>query len=46
VNQAAQIPRIAEPFFLRMNAEVRFHPVMTAEDLAAAGLDDLAKNWG
>lgn len=46
IQDASEIPRIAEPFFLSLNAEVRFHPVMTAEDLGKAGLDDLAKKWG
>ena len=46
MQEVSQIPRIAEPFFLRMNAEVRFHPVMTAEDLAKAGLEELVKQWG
>jgi hypothetical protein len=46
LEKASDIPRIAEPFFLGANAEVRLHPVMTAEDLAAAGLEELAKKWG
>jgi hypothetical protein len=46
VQDASEIPRFAEPFFLGMNAEVRFHPVMTAEDLGRAGLDQLAQKWG
>ncbi len=28
-----------------MNAQVRFHPVMTPEDLNKAGLEGLAKKW-
>ena len=27
ISEANQIPKVAEPFFLEMNAEVRFHPV-------------------
>jgi hypothetical protein len=46
MKDASQIPSIAEPFFLSMNAEVRFHPVMTPEDLGRAGLDELGKKWG
>lgn len=46
IQDASEIPRVAEPFFLGMNAEVRFHPVMTAEDLGRAGLDQLAQKWG
>lgn len=46
VDKASDIPRISEPFFLGVNAEVRIRPVMTAEDLGAAGLDQLAQKWG
>ena len=46
ISDASQIPSVAEPFFLKMNAEVRLHPVMTAEDLGKAGLDNLAQKWG
>ncbi len=46
MQEASQIPSIAEPFFLNFNAQVRIRPAMTPEDLAKAGLDDLAKKWG
>jgi hypothetical protein len=46
LEKASDIPRTVEPFFLGVNAEVWLHPVMTAEDLAAAGLEELAKKWG
>jgi hypothetical protein len=36
---ASQIPRLAEPFFLALDATVEFHPVMLPEDLAKAGPD-------
>ena len=29
----SEIPSIAEPFFMNMNAKVDFYPVMNAEDL-------------
>jgi hypothetical protein len=37
VKEPSEIPAIAEPFFLTMNAEVKFFPVMNAQDLALAG---------
>ncbi len=33
----SQIPAVAEPFFLAMNAAVDLYPVMTPEDLQKAG---------
>jgi hypothetical protein len=37
MNDASEIPGIAEPFFIALNAAVEFHPVMTPEDLQKAG---------
>ncbi len=37
--EPAQIPRVAEPFFLALNAEVEMHPAMTPQDLAKAEQD-------
>lgn len=34
LDDASQIPGIAEPFFIGMNASLDFHPVMLPEDLA------------
>jgi len=42
----SKIPSLAEPWFLTFNADVELHAVMTAQDLAAAGLEDLGKKWG
>ena len=38
---AADIPRFAEPFFLKFNAETHFSVVMLPADLHQAGLDEL-----
>ena len=46
VASPSDVPRIAEPFFLTFNADVRFHVCMTPDDLAKAGLDDLGDKWG
>jgi len=45
VPDPSRIPAIAEPLFLLFNASVTFHPVMTAEDLAKSGLDEIGKKY-
>ena len=44
----SQIPAVAEPFFLGLNATVEFHPAMTAEDLmkAGPGIEQAVKTYG
>ncbi len=42
---ASSIPKIAEHLFLAFEASVDFHPCMTPEDLAKAGLDELGKQY-
>jgi hypothetical protein len=45
MQNASQIPAIAEPWFLAFNASVEFHPVMVPDDLAkASGAIDAAVN--
>jgi hypothetical protein len=44
--EASKIPSLAEPWFLTFNADIEAQPVMTPQDLAAAGLDQLGKKWG
>jgi hypothetical protein len=46
LNDAAQIPALAEPWFLSFNAKVEFRIAMTPDDLKRAGLDELRKKWG
>jgi hypothetical protein len=41
----SKIPSLAEPWFLTFNASVDFYPVMVPQDLAAAGLDGIGKQW-
>ncbi len=45
VEDASQIPAYAEPWFLTFEADVKFRPVMTVEDLERANLEALGKKW-
>jgi len=45
MTDASQAPKFAEPWFLLLNADVRWHIVMTPEDLGRAGLAELGKKW-
>jgi hypothetical protein len=45
MDDTAQIPSIAEPWFLTFNAKCHFHPAMVPEDLAKADLAALGKKW-
>lgn len=42
----SDVPRLAEPWFMTFNSEVHFSVVMSPEDLARAGLEELGKKWG
>jgi hypothetical protein len=46
LQDASEIPKYAEPFFLNFESEVEFHPLMTPEDLGRAGLEALGEKWG
>lgn len=47
LDDASQIPSVAEPFFLWLNAKVELIPVMLPGDLAKAGpaIGAAIKNW-
>jgi hypothetical protein len=45
IDQASQIPALAEPWFLYFNAECKIRIAMTPEDLQKAGLDELGRKW-
>jgi hypothetical protein len=48
MQNASQIPAVAEPWFLAFNASVTLVPVMTPQDLAegAPGIERAVKNFG
>lgn len=41
----AQVPALAEPWFLAFNADVEFHVAMKPQDLQEAGLEQLGQKW-
>ncbi len=45
LDNPAQVPFYAEPWFLAFNAQCEFHIAMTPEDLGKAGLEGLGKKW-
>lgn len=48
MESAAQIPAIAEPWFLALNASIELHPAMVPDDLAkaAGAIESAAKKYG
>ena len=45
VEDASQIPSLAEPWFLSFHADCEFRIAMTPDDLKNAGLDEIARKW-
>jgi hypothetical protein len=46
LDDASEIPALAEPWFLSFDAEVEFRIVMSPEDLERADLGAIGKKWG
>jgi hypothetical protein len=45
VENPSDIPRLAEPFFLKFQANCKFRVLMSPQDLQKAGLEQLGKQW-
>ena len=47
LKDAAQIPAVAEPWFLAFDAQIEFHPAMNLEDLkrATPGIEKAVKQY-
>ncbi len=45
VENSSDVPRFAEPFFLKFEAKCKFRILMTPADLQKAGLEELGKQW-
>ena len=45
VADPSRVPAIAEPFFLTFDASVEFRIVMSPEDLAKAGIEEMGKKY-
>jgi hypothetical protein len=45
MNDVAEMPRLAEPWFLLFDAEVQFWPAMTPADLQKADLASIGRKW-
>ena len=45
IERESQLPSVAEPWFLSLNASIEAQVCMTPDDLGAAGLDALGKRW-
>ena len=45
LNQASDIPKLAEPFFLNFNADCQLRLVMSPADLMKSGIDQIGKKW-
>ncbi len=46
VPKPSDVPRLAEPFFLKFDATVEFRVCMLPQDLGQADLEGLGKKWG
>jgi hypothetical protein len=43
VPESSRIPGLAEPFFVRLDANVKFRVCMTPDDFARSGIDEIGR---
>lgn len=46
MSDPSQLPALVEPWMLSFESDIELRPVMTPDDLARAGLEELGKKWG
>jgi hypothetical protein len=46
IEDSSAVPSLAEPWFMTFDSEVHFSVIMSPEDLARGGLEELGKKWG
>jgi hypothetical protein len=45
VQESADVPALAEPFFLNFQADCKFRILMSPDDLQKGGLEELGTKW-
>jgi hypothetical protein len=45
LEKPSDVAVLAEPFFLKFQADCKFRVLMSPQDLQSAGLEDLGKRW-
>lgn len=45
LDEASEIPALAEPWFLKLNADCELRIAMLPQDLMKAGLENLGSKW-
>ena len=44
-DDGSQIPALAEPWFLALNAQIEYSVAITPDELGRSNLDELVKKW-
>ena len=45
IEKNSDLPKFAEPWFLKFDADCEFDLMMTPQDLQESGLDEIGKKW-